>query len=456
MCLQGRLSTTKKDLLLSGESLHRGLCGRIHLLGVTACGSLAQLCGDHVSAWPAMDGLQMASAKSVVCGEFNTSDHGYAYYTELNYSDYGVDYGDESGGGVYEDLADVLQRRVLVAICAFGLIGNAFNLLVLVPIGIRSQLARIEKCAYLGLVALAVSDLCFCLLVIPNCCVTVGVHTSINFELIYTAYNNALINVFVLTSTWLTVTMAIGRYLATCHPLWAREIIGPTIAKRTIVVVCIVCVLLNIPRFWVNEIKYIQCDNGERVYYFQHGYLQNSPTFEAIYNWFYFAIGIAIPFVILIVSNVCLIRALRMSQAARRLFRAADHCDPNRVITLTMVIIIVMYISLVTPAEVIHFLVEFMDHSHNQRYNLVVIIVNTMQAVNFSFNFVLYFAINVSFRRCMFRMLCCCARRSATRSRVSHRGSSTTFFRRSSRPMSSANGNYSTVLSGVNMMEMTG
>jgi hypothetical protein len=40
-------------------------------------------------------------------------------------------------------------------------------------------------------------------------------------------------------------------------------------------------------------------------------------------------------------------------------------------------------------------------------YNLITAICNTMQAVNFSINFVLYYVINVHFRRAVARLLRC-------------------------------------------------
>ncbi|ELT86996.1 hypothetical protein CAPTEDRAFT_190428 [Capitella teleta] len=312
----------------------------------------------------------------------------------------------------FDTIGHVLSSRVMVAICVVGLVGNLCNLFVLVPIGLRSPLARIEKCAYSGLLALAVSDLCFCLCVIPNSWVERPyVETEINFNLIYAAFNNAFINIFVLFSTWLTVTMAIGRYLAICHPLWAREIIGPTIAKRSIVIVAAACVILNLPRFWINHVTIVSCDEHVNFYLLTPGQLQANRWIEAVYNWLYFVIGIAVPFFVLVTSNICLIQALRRSQIPSRLIRHTDRCDPNRVITLTMIIIIIMYIMLVTPAETIHFLVYYLGGEQQTQYNFVVKVVNTLQAINFSFNVILYFTINVSFRRCVFRLFCCCTRR---------------------------------------------
>jgi hypothetical protein len=49
-------------------------------------------------------------------------------------------------------------------VCAFGLIGNMLNLMVLTKEKIHRSLTKMEKSAHLGLIGLAVSDFMFCLL----------------------------------------------------------------------------------------------------------------------------------------------------------------------------------------------------------------------------------------------------------------------------------------------------
>ena len=49
------------------------------------------------------------------------------------------------------------------------------------------------------------------------------------------------------------------RYLAIVHPLRAREIIGMTFAKASIVCVFILCVAFNLPRFWNETIETMPC-----------------------------------------------------------------------------------------------------------------------------------------------------------------------------------------------------
>lgn len=49
------------------------------------------------------------------------------------------------------------------------------------------------------------------------------------------------------------------RYLAIVHPLRAREIIGMTFAKASIVCVFVLCVVFNLPRFWNETIETMEC-----------------------------------------------------------------------------------------------------------------------------------------------------------------------------------------------------
>ncbi|ELU14405.1 hypothetical protein CAPTEDRAFT_195476 [Capitella teleta] len=325
----------------------------------------------------------------------------------------------------FEHIQHILYTRVVVVICFLGLIGNVFNLVILIPKGLHFSMGRIEKFANSGLIALAASDLLFCLTIIPHAFIDMEeqLFTQFTFTLLYKTYNNALINIFIMASTWLTVTLAMGRYLATCHPLRAREVIGMTIAKWCIVLVCIFCVLFNIPRFWTYKIQHIKCDDGSSYYFRYDGYLASNSTFDNAYSWVYFVLGILLPLVLLTFSNTFLIRALRNSRATRRLIRAGDTTETSHYITMTLVVIVIMYITLVSPAELINFLRRHVISSDQTEYvyNLAVAIVNTLQAANFSFNFILYCLINVSFRRSFVKLLSCGRYKTKSRKIVRYR-----------------------------------
>lgn len=82
-----------------------------------------------------------------------------------------------------------------------------------------------------------------------------------------------------------------------------------------------------------------------------------SVDFQATYSWVYFACAILVPLVTLAYCNVHLIRALRHASVLRvQLTRsAAKKADNMNVLNLTFIIIVVLYVAFVMPAEIIHF-----------------------------------------------------------------------------------------------------
>lgn len=102
-----------------------------------------------------------------------------------------------------------IAKTVLVpAVCVVGIIGNLLTLFVLsrrrISIVSDNSVRAVHSC----MKALAVSDLILCASLLPhgfllhNCIV----HVRRSFHLVYWLYSGAVINTFILTSTWLTVT----------------------------------------------------------------------------------------------------------------------------------------------------------------------------------------------------------------------------------------------------------
>ena len=80
----------------------------------------------------------------------------------------------------------------------------------------------------LGLLVLAVSDMLFCAAVFPRAFAKIGGNEALfepnDFRLYYQVYGTGVINIFILTSTWITVAMATMRYIGICrHPLATRK-----------------------------------------------------------------------------------------------------------------------------------------------------------------------------------------------------------------------------------------
>ena len=147
------------------------------------------------------------------------------------------------------------------------------------------------------------------------------------------------------------------------------------------------------------------------VYYREIGLLRKAEVIKTSYMWVYFAIAIVIPLIVLCYCNAYLIRALRQSAKMRRQYQTAKtpSIDSTHRITLTLVIIVIMFFALVLPAEILNFLKRMVieDSSITARFNLFLAILNSFQAINFSCNFILYCIINVHFRQTLKNLFCC-------------------------------------------------
>ena len=336
-------------------------------------------------------------------------------------------------------IEELLYTRVVVVICCFGLLGNAINLVVLSAQRYQTPAGRMQQFARIGLMALAVSDSLFCLSILPHAFVERDpLSTSVSFSLVYSAYGEAVINVFAMTGTWLTVAMATGRYAAVCHPFEARAAIGRTVALRIIAVVSLTCVAFNVPRFFRNTIE--TCPRwgderavGQQVVYFRwHGPLHTfrHRWLELAHVWTYFLVSVVVPLIVLLYAGcrlTCWLRRGRLDDTGAE-ERAAASVDLGRFqeidrsFTLTLVAVAVMHIVLVIPAELVYFSRDHLlqrDHTSDgyHVYNLLVSVLNTLQAVNYSFNFLVYCAVNVAFRR-RFVELVSCRRRAETENRM--------------------------------------
>jgi len=148
-------------------------------------------------------------------------------------------------------------------------------------------------------------------------------------------YNGAVIGLCITISTWLTVVMAVSRYLAICRPLHARSIIGMRFTVGTIVAAVVISVVLNAPRFLYDEIACVELptsapsnivgddadDVGRRFYFPFMSYLRRHAWIDQAYHASYLVVGILTPLAVLAYCNFFLIRAIRRSLQLRRQFQ---------------------------------------------------------------------------------------------------------------------------------------
>ena len=324
---------------------------------------------------------------------------------------------------IYTAIYHWFYRFGLPAVCMCGFLGNVLNLIILTGKGIQRALRMTERSANTGLVALATSDLMFCALAFPSTFLPENQrYSSRGFLLYYGLYCAALINVFIMYSTWLTVVMATERYLAICFPLKARKILSVHRSRVAIILTFCFSVATNIPVFWRYTYKVHHCAN-ETFYSLIMVELFDSASFDHAYRTIWATIGNFIPLVLLVFFNYCLIREIHRSYAQRKEFAKSSfrgHADTetNHRVTMTLISIVVMFLVLVAPSEVVKHIAKLANKNieENYTYLTIEVITNVMQTINFSANFILYCCINPSFRRTMRHMFCShCMRRAQER-----------------------------------------
>ena len=313
---------------------------------------------------------------------------------------------------------------VIPIICFLGIVGNVLNLLVLTRRRLLSSMDRLEKSANYGMIALAVSDMFFCLMVFPHTFIsqdTRAVDANNVLVLYYKVYGIALINLFLMISTWLIVVMAVNRYIVVVYPLHARSVLGTV---RTFVTICLVfflSLLLTFPYFLHLTVGSCSSLSGAPMYQVEsrwggssskHRHSHHpllSRTLKVYIRWVWPVVADFVPVLILAFCNARLIRELRHAISSRRRSCHGQVVrDSSHKVTLTLVIIVLMLLLLVSPSEILRFINPF--KSWGEVGHVVAAVTNVMQTCNFAFNFVLYCVVNANFRQTIRAMFSRCLR----------------------------------------------
>ena len=301
-------------------------------------------------------------------------------------------------------------NAVLIPILGvIGLVGNTLNLAVLSWKYRRTEVDTLERRALIGLISLTVSDWWFCLVLLPSAAFS---HSKTLFskrclEMYYRLYGNYFHNVFIKISTWLTVIIAGARYIGICHPLKARIMLGSVATKLAIAATFIIWMALLAPVLWSYKLQHMYLDNNTLLYIVDLGVFNTNQHLKVSMTYSWAILGFFLPITVLALFNICLIRALRASHRLRQsvVRNRAGSRDQSSRITVTLVALVIMFIILVSPSELLHFYIDVVPESYTTM-EIFLTLGNVLQAVNFSFHFVLYCAVNVSFRRAIITIVC--------------------------------------------------
>lgn len=282
-------------------------------------------------------------------------------------------------------------------------IGTLFSILLITAIlGIILTiivLSRKHMCTSTNcyLISLAVADLGF-LVVLSTKWLENEVTDYLTFD-IYYKYAQIFIDTFLMASVWITVMLAIERYIAICHSLRANAICTVKRARIINTVVFMLAFLCRIPGFFEYDIKtgWYECVEKKYIHITRLG---RNVNYKIIYAWVFDCVLCAmVPFLALLFLNVRLILEIRKSTHYLMDTLGADTNlhnvlgrEQRRVTLMLISVIIVFFICQAPYVSVMAFrsVVRYSNQGITNTISIIIEVTIFFLALKSALNFILY------------------------------------------------------------------
>ena len=206
---------------------------------------------------------------------------------------------------------------------------------------------------------------------------------------------------------WMTVLIAVNRYIIVCLPLRASQWCTLSKVKMQLAVFLVLVVVYNIPEIVRRRVVYNTWDNGSS--YVAH----IDPAMERSYKQFYFVydyilqviVMLCLPLFILTLLTIRLIKAMK---AHRRMRVEMQHQrgQPDSSMTFSLVIVVIVFIICRTPALICRLIIRLWWWRHALIYPPMDLMNSTLLNLNSAVNFVIYIIINRRFRNVLCATVC--------------------------------------------------
>lgn len=239
------------------------------------------------------------------------------------------------------------------------------------------------------------------------------------------AYGLPLINVFLVSSTYLIVLTAIMRYWVVASPFHGRS--NNFMRHSGLVSACVFAcaVLMTLPQFVLHRIDVLneelvdnyRLNTSETLYTFNPRFSQQQTNLIITYIvWIQPVLFSFAPGTCLTVFNTSLIYRLRRAREERQRVASVGRQRQTRVgghssssssssanrLNITLVLMFSAHVILVVPSDVIKYVDALYEDDGEDRGGgdgeFAACALNLTQACNFALNFVLYISLNSSFR----------------------------------------------------------
>ena len=300
----------------------------------------------------------------------------------------------------------VIYVGVFGPMCVFGLCGNTISFLVL-------QWEKQNYAATFLLQTMAVADNIFLLMsgssLIISAILPMMQLDNTPLMAYMQVYIWPLVYITQMWTVWITVLIALNRFIAICRPFQAQLLCTLSRVRLQVALTAIATIVYNIPRFLEHRIVHITdaMTNVTQIAANETLMKQNL-HYNIIYENLLYCLFVFLgPLIVLIYLNISLARelyAIRQRLLQRSLPRGSDSEEHN--LTLVMMVIVLVFIICQTPAFGNQLLYYWVDYTCGQPYFYYFHISNLLVQANSCFNFVVYCAFRKQFRARLHAFCC--------------------------------------------------
>ena len=171
-----------------------------------------------------------------------------------------------------ESFNTMIYGSILPILTAFGVAGNLLTIIVFNNHRLRSCVGPVELVTIRLLLALAASDMSFCIAIIPQAFLPA---TRDGVMVYYTIYHEAVINFFIFSSTWLVMILTLHRVLVIGRRSWTpqpRRQHSGICTLAVIGTIFLISTTINFPLLFALQVTPVAdpCDEWNTTIYYVH------------------------------------------------------------------------------------------------------------------------------------------------------------------------------------------
>ena len=309
--------------------------------------------------------------------------------------------------GVFKIAVDIY---VVLFLCIFGITGNVISILVL------GRDNSVKRTTGFLLQMLALADVLYlvtCIFFQTIKAIAESTDWSPGLTYYYpwiVPFIWPLASIAQTSAVWLVVIVTADRYVAICKPLHAPQYSTTSRSRKAVVVIWILSVVYNLPRFFERTTR-IYTDPHTNTTYpkVEKTALRDDRIYFLVYKTcLFFIVRFLIPLSALAFFNTRLIQAIKESQKIRQ--KTKDSYRKERY-TLTLVVVVIVFALCETPDFILRVWVSLKEYMDSLPFDITVlryinIVTNMFLTINSCVNFVIYCFLGQKFRRILRQMIC--------------------------------------------------